>query len=232
MVNIGLAGAAGCGKDTVADYLVRRYGFVKYSFSDALYREVADAFGLDSDDQLRNRALKETPTSWLALEHCSDSEFSDLVVDMGTRQSPVWRDTPLSPRQVLQWWGADYRRAQNPQYWVERADEWLSRFWAICKYPEQQPQFFVNTSVRFENERQWIHKCMSGNVWHIRRSALAPVHAHASETPLEVIGTERELYNGDSIERLYKGVDLLLTTGAQFVRVEPMQSYSAKDFPL
>jgi dephospho-CoA kinase len=56
---IGLAGKAGTGKDTIADYLVRKYGFVKFAFSDALYQEVQDAFGLEDQDLLRNRDTKE-----------------------------------------------------------------------------------------------------------------------------------------------------------------------------
>ena len=74
MILIGLAGHAGSGKDSVADYLVSRYGFVKSSFSDALYREVAAAFGLPDESLLRDRATKEVPTELLAAKKCSRSE--------------------------------------------------------------------------------------------------------------------------------------------------------------
>ena len=37
------------------------------------------------------------------------------------------------------------------------------------------------------------------------------------------VGLEREIYNNDTIERLHAGVELLLSTGARFVKVQPMQ---------
>jgi hypothetical protein len=91
-------------------------------------------------------------------------------------------------------------------------------------YPEIRPQLWVNTSVRFENERNWIRDEFGGNIWHLRRDDLAPVHAHESETPLEVLPDERELWNNSTLEDLYQGVDLLLSTAAKFVRCEPLET--------
>lgn len=224
MILLGLAGHAGAGKDTVADFLVQKYGFIKFSFSDALYREVATAYNLEGEDILRDRATKDVPIGFFALENCSDKDFVAIakaeLEKLSTISAGVYQS--LSPRQILQWWGTEYRRAQNPDYWVQQAEAWISAVWGVFQYPEQRPQFFVNTSVRFPNERAWVRKFVNGNVWHIRRAGLTPVNAHVSETPLEVLDHERELFNNDTIERLHGGIELMLSTQAKFVRVEPM----------
>jgi adenylate kinase family enzyme len=53
---IGLTGKAGVGKDTVADHLVKEYGFVKYSFAKPL-KDMLKVIGVDCD----NRETKELP---------------------------------------------------------------------------------------------------------------------------------------------------------------------------
>lgn len=50
---IGLAGLKRAGKDTVADYLVKNRGFVKYSFADPLKEACKVLFGL-SDSQVHD----------------------------------------------------------------------------------------------------------------------------------------------------------------------------------
>lgn len=219
MILLGLAGAAGAGKDAVADYLVQRYGFVKFSFSDALYREVAAAFGLPDDSLLRDRETKEKALACLRLEYCQDEEFVELVRGMFAPEDHSVL-TPYSPRQILQWWGTQYRRAQAPNYWVDQAEQWVAAMYDFPQFPEHRPQLFVNTSVRFPNEHAWI-KELEGNVWHLRRDAAAPVAGHVSETPLPVLDGEREIFNNYTLDYLYKGVDQLLTSGAKFVRLEP-----------
>jgi hypothetical protein len=222
MIVLGLAGSAGSGKDTVADYLARRYGFVKFSFSDALYREVALAFNLEDESLLRDRATKEVPTDRLMLCKCDDIAFVDLAQRLIVADMFLPRDErPLSPRQILQWWGTEYRRRLDPNYWIKETDRWLLGLHKVFPYPEQRPQHFVNTSVRFENERAWVHSFVGGNVWHLRRDGNAAVHAHESEAGLQALDGERELWNNHTIDYLEMGVDQLLRTSAQFVRMEP-----------
>jgi len=223
MILLGLAGAAGSGKDSVADYLVQRYGFIKFSFSDALYREVAEAFGLPDESLLRDRETKEKETPQLAMCNCGDYEFSELVRGMFAPEDHTedhTEFTPMSPRWILQVWGTEYRRAQDPNYWVDQAEQWVEAMYSFPQYPEHRPQLFVNTSVRFPNEHAWI-KELEGNVWHLRREAATRVAAHVSETPLPVLDGEREIFNNYTLDYLHKGVDQLLSSNAKFVRLEP-----------
>lgn len=225
MIILGLAGQAGVGKDTVANYLRDNYGFIVFAFSDALYSEVQHAFGLETQDLLRNRDTKELPSDLLTLQQCSDDAFilvaRKMLVELNPDSFNNLDAIPMSPRQVLQWWGTEYRRAQDGDYWVKQSHEFVRAMQSAARYPEQRPQYFVNTTTRFKNERDWVH-ATGGNVWHIHRDGVAAVNAHVSETPLEVLEDERELWNNDSLERLYAGIDLLLRTSARFVRVEAM----------
>ena len=217
MMILGLAGHAGVGKDVIADYLVQRYGFVKFAFSDALYWEVQQAYGLPDQMLLRDRETKEKLTEQLCGDNCNDYRFINVLkgfIDSG--------GTSLSPRQVLQWWGTEYRRAQQEDYWIKQAEEFVLAASQVHKYPEHRPQHFVNTAVRFSNEQAWVH-AWGGNVWHVRRDLVQAVSDHVSEERLPVLENEREIWNNDSIDRLHTGIDILLSTSARFVRVEPME---------
>lgn len=222
MLVLGLSGPAGSGKSAVAEYLVKRYGFLRFSFSDALYREVAAAFSLPDESLLRDRTTKEVPTERLALVDCLDDEFIGVAVQHihGSRHPD---NEPLSPRQVLQWYGSEYRRVQDPDYWVKRAQDWIHAAHYFHPYPELRSQYFVNDSVRFQNEREWVHLFEDSNIWHLHRDTVAPVHAHQSETPLPVLDGEREIWNNAGLQHLYQAVDLLLSTAAPTVRCEPME---------
>lgn len=224
MILLGLAGHAGSGKDTVAAYLRDRYGFQIFSFSDALYREVAAAFNLPDESLLRDRATKEIPTELLAPCNCRNTGFQDLIFRIAGAITSLGSLTWMSPRQILQLWGTEFRRAQYPGYWLNAADMWIDSIRHTAPYPEQRCQLFVNTSVRFENEREFIMSRAApwdGNIWHLHRDATAPVAAHESETPLPVLEGEREIFNNYTVEYLHMGVDQLLSSSARFVRLEP-----------
>lgn len=64
MTIIGLCGAAGSGKGTVAEALRDRCGLLEIAFADALYTAIANITGY-SVLELKDRAIKETPIPWL-----------------------------------------------------------------------------------------------------------------------------------------------------------------------
>ena len=120
---IAFTGSAGTGKDTAADILATHCGFTKLAFADALRAEVQAAFNVPAE-LLTRRDLKEMHTAELALVECTDMGLIGTLVRAAMAASThaldyAWIEAPRSPRQILQWWGTEYRRAQKINYWRE-----------------------------------------------------------------------------------------------------------------
>lgn len=174
---VALTGLAGSGKDTVADTLVHHHGFVKLAFADALRAEVAAAFAIDPA-HLTRRETKEHPISALALDRCLDYSFAKCMAQVlwAAGQSPQQMSAPRSARQILQWWGTEYRRAQDPDYWTTQADN------AIYMYQRAGHSRFVISDCRFENEASMV-RLLEGTIWQVVRPGITPASdAHVSET--------------------------------------------------
>lgn len=123
---LGLTGLKGTGKSTVARYLHEVHGFHEVAFADALYREVAAAFGVPVG-LLRSRLWKTQVQPALALVRCNDPEFVRMLVadempNVGFNISPFCAEAQTCPRTstfIVQRWATEYRRAQfGDDYWV------------------------------------------------------------------------------------------------------------------
>lgn len=206
---IGLTGLAGAGKDTVADALVQCAGFAKLAFADALREEVEEAFELERGDALlRDRATKETPTERLALGWCTDMHFVRAVYAAAkTRGSPMTMeamDDPRSPRQILQWWGTEYRRAMEPGYWTALVSH------RIATSIGQGQWRLVVTDCRFDNEAATIRRA-GGEIWQVFRPGLRPIDGgHVSEITGDGLKPERFLVNNGTLTDLQHQVLRLL----------------------
>jgi hypothetical protein len=89
---IGVTGRARCGKDTIASYLIRSYGFERLAFADPVKRAAQEIF-----------ALPDSAT-W-------DPELKEVVI-------PFWG---LSPRQMFQRLGTDcVRNVFGEDIWLKR----------------------------------------------------------------------------------------------------------------
>jgi hypothetical protein len=149
---LGLAGAAGSGKDTVADILVRQHGFTKISLADPMKRACAEWFGWDSQ------------TLWGA---------SVL------RNEPHARLGGLTARKALQLLGTEFGRACYENVWVDIAVRTARALLSEqCHYdpsegliyqpgphvPSNRVKGVVISDVRFHNEVDAVHAA-GGIVW-------------------------------------------------------------------
>ena len=195
---IGLTGANVAGKDTVAAMLaseLHKHGHAPavIAFADALYEEVSAAFNI-SVQALRERSTKETPMDALKVSQCNEPWFSSVY--SGSESIHVWLGVPRSPRQILQWWGTEYRRKQQSDYWVQRL---------LAHAQELRlagTSHIIITDVRFADEAQAIRK-EGAQIWRVHRPNLLPTTTgHVSEVTGEEFAPESTILNCGSLDAL------------------------------
>lgn len=129
---IGICGAMGSGKDTIADYLVNTHEFRRESFANTLKDSVAAVFGWD-------RELLEGRSK-------HSREWREQV-------DPWWSQRlnmpNLTPRWVLQYWGTEVcRRGFHDNIWIASLENKL----------RNSPDNIVISDCRFPNEIDSIRR--------------------------------------------------------------------------
>lgn len=146
-----------------------RYDIRRYSFADALKCEV-NAAAVAAGGMLN---LLTLPSRRYALCNGYYMDFPDWVYY--DTEAPM--DDPLCPlgkqRSLLQFWGAEYRRAQDPDYWVRKLAQTIEL---------EKPQIALISDLRFENEMRFVKQY--GEAVRVDRIHSA-TSTHISETALE-----------------------------------------------
>lgn len=179
---IGLTGKLESGKDTIADYLVEKYGFDKVGFADELYRGVCGLFGIDL----------EIAQAWKNPDYGIKVEITGLV--SGTKLEYgefTWRE-------FLQRFGTEMAR----ECWDE--DFWIDRF--ERKYLEDSASdFLVVKDVRYNNEALCLGS-HGGTIWEVLRPG-KDGDSHESEAGIDERHIDGEIMNNASLEELYETLD-------------------------
>lgn len=202
---VGLNAWKKSGKDELCKIVMAKYLNVRrHGFADALYNEVAKAFGLTvAELKTLKAAGDKTLQVEFALSRCTDLKFREVV---STLEFETWRmaeksrtctrdvfeSEPRSFRSTLQLWGTEYRRKHNsPTYWVDRVTASLS------KASEDGVQLVLINDVRFDNEWNAIEAHAQGMVLRIIREKvnLEMQEAIANKDPNAVHPSELEVAN-------------------------------------
>ena len=207
---VGLVGIRGSGKDTVAQFLVAQ-GWTRIAFADALYLEVAQAFGV-TVEFLQRRESKELPQPELALANCKDQLFvavlltqAGLRLGQDSRRIAAFLRKPRSPREVLQYWGTEYRRM------TFRDDYWRAQ---VADFVRANPRKkFVITDVRFPDEGHLVENELGGELRRVVRPGLGGSNdkalLHSSEVAMLDYPIREEFLNEEGtagLDRLRRAV--------------------------
>lgn len=179
---IGLCGYAGAGKDLVAA-LLKMVGYHRIGFADAVRKEIA--------------TQREIP---LMPQHILEDYIEASKVKNWLYAKPM----SLQARRVLQWWGTEFRRSQDPDYWIKRVETTILDLWkgsnAFYCNAFKYANAIVISDVRFLNEANWI-KGWDGIIWRIERPGLKS-DGHISESQSEFIKADYTISNDGDLQHL------------------------------
>jgi hypothetical protein len=112
----------------------------------------------------------------------------------------VW-EKPTHPamRILLQWWGTEFRRSKNPDYWTN-----------ILANRLDNQELIVISDVRTPDEMRTIVEA-GGEIWFVERPGIAPVGLknHYTEVALEGATFDRTILNNGTIDELKAKIDWL-----------------------
>lgn len=200
-VLIGLSGKKRAGKDTVAAYLVEKYGFTRVAFADPL-REVAlkvdPIIGAEVDPQ--GSAAYGYGGEVHDIATAEPVHLSDVVSQRGWEAAKDHCVYGPEVRRILQRMGVGVRDL-DPDFWLRVAAEKIGVMMDARRN-------VVVTDVRFPNEADYIKR--HGFLIRVIRPGLDHADTHESETALDDYPHDAYLINDGSVQDLRDQVDCLL----------------------
>lgn len=187
---IGIAGFARSGKDTAAEYISDRYGFIHMKFADALKRGVHEIFNLTTDEI----AVKEQVVPYW---------------EKSPREMYQWVGTELFRNHM-----AEFLPGLEKNFWIASL---MKRVKNLELATGAKEIHIVISDVRFPNE---IDLCAKhGIVIHMQRAIArgnVGIAGHSSEDQNAILTCPQEklyaLENDGSIAGLESGIDYILSS--------------------
>lgn len=181
---IGFAGKAASGKTTAAQYLKNQLGDdIQVLPMAAMLRRELEAFLPQAGAAAKVPLIYGDQQDKLV-------EFS-INGQQASQACPAWGDfvarnadiqkqpgiTVVTVRRMLQWWGTEYRRRQDPDYWVKA---WEGAYRQL----KTTTQHVLVDDVRFPNEVEVVHH-NGGVLVRVERPGFNGANDHSSENSLD-----------------------------------------------
>lgn len=213
---IGITGKARSGKDTVANLLIEKCGFIRYSFAAPIKDSVQEMF--DWNERHREGDLKETKLPVVfTFEHMADViwkyfsedlqasgiELKDAVsrwlfvieqnAPMQFRHQDSTYHAILSPRQAYQWFGTEWGRDFVDQnIWLNKAK----------RFSEKNDRVVI-PDVRFQNEAEFFQKNQKPLLLINREGVEIKDSGHSSEGGVDGVLISHKIQNDGTIDELW-----------------------------
>jgi hypothetical protein len=196
---IGIAGKMMAGKDSTADVLCSKFGFIRRSMAAALREECFLALN-----------ERKTPPGVA-------DDIIHIIEQEDWHPSAIHqKPTPPSIRRLLQFWGTELRREQDPDYWIKRMLDYLNR---------HTGESVVIPDIRFANEAALVRE-FGGVVWIVRRAQAdatrdSAAHAHISERFCdEYASWDAQIANNGTLADLERTVCALMKCHQELDRLD------------
>lgn len=183
---IGLAGPAGCGKDTVAEFLCDTQEFRQIALAGPIRRGIVAMFGIP-------------------LEHLTDPIL---------KMQPLDQLCGKTPRQVMQTLGTEWGRNQIClDVWLKVAQADIDYQRKLAAANNLYLNGIVVSDIRFEGEAKWLRD-QGGIIWHIQRpnNPYATYTGHLSEVPIHIADQQPTIINDGDIDQLHEQILRLMNT--------------------
>lgn len=179
---IGFTGRIGVGKDEAVKHLVQSHGFTRIAFADKVKECAGVLLDISVDDinQIKN---SETVRIGLFQKNISD-QFGDGI----------------NMRKFIQILATEMgRNIISPTIWIDLA----------LRDKDFASVDFAVTDCRFPNEVEAIHE-KGGVVVRINRVGITDTGPHESESYIDSLDVDVDIYNNETIELFHEVLDELL----------------------
>ena len=179
---VAFTGKKQSGKSTACAYIERGHLATRVNFKDGLVKELKEKF-----PNLLTQIIKTM----------------DIVAYDGMNEWTIERlfsDKPPLMRALMQNYGTEVRRGDDPDYWVK---QWISTVSRIN-------HLVLCDDVRFINEAKAVHD-VGGVIIRIERTDMLSTDTHISEVEMESIDADHTISVGSGEHRrLYNELDFIL----------------------
>lgn len=188
---IGLTGQAGCGKDTVAQFLRDVMAFQQISLAEPIRRGIVAMFTIPYEN-LVDRELKEQPLKQL----CGKT-----------------------PRQAMQTLGTEWgRNHMCLDVWLKVAQLDIDFQRCLAETLNMHISGVVISDIRFPGEARWLQD-QGGVLWRINRpdNPYAINTGHESEIPIDESYIDKTIANDGDIDDLHAVIQDLVEMDGHYV---------------